>query len=294
MTYNSISSLNGEPTCLSKAATPPVSHFTAKASSLSSLDASTAATHDLLNLFGRRHGRVTRGGHRERAVGRAVIDRLLRIACFEEAVDQAACKTVAAAHAVKDFQFGILAALVKLAAHPADRAPIVLRGGEDLAQGGGGDLGVLELGDCLLDHLLEGVGLDLREVVVHAFDFETEAGREVLLVADHHIDVFGDLAVHFARLFLAADALPQARPIIQVVADDRAVLGGGLDRLDGECRGRFAQRREDAARMEPAHAQFAKNLLPVEIAGLELAGGGVAAIRHADSATDTEPAFGEI
>src|ERR1017187_6541248 len=58
MTYNSISSLNGEPTCLSKAATPPVSHFTAKASSLSSLDASTAATHDLLNLFGRRHGRV--------------------------------------------------------------------------------------------------------------------------------------------------------------------------------------------------------------------------------------------
>ena len=41
------------------------------------------------------------------------------------------------------------------------------------------------------------------------FDLEAEGGGEVLLVADHDIDVLGDLAVDLAGLLLAADALPK-------------------------------------------------------------------------------------
>ena len=46
---------------------------------------------------------------------------------------------------------------------------------------------------------------DAGDVLVDAFDLEAEAGGEVLLVADHDIDVFGDLAVHLLGLGLAAD-----------------------------------------------------------------------------------------
>ena len=38
------------------------------------------------------------------------------------------------------------------------------------------------------------------QVVVRAFDLEAEAGGEILLVADHHVHVFGDFPVHLLRL----------------------------------------------------------------------------------------------
>src|SRR5579859_6694550 len=46
--------------------------------------------------------------------------------------------------------------------------------------------------------------------------------------------------------------------------------------------------------MKPAHAEFTKNLFPIEIAGLELAGGGVSAIWHANRAANAETALRKI
>ena len=71
-------------------------------------------------------------------------------------------------------------------------------------------------------------------------------------------------------------------------------LLGRLDRLDDELRRGVAQRGEDAAGVEPAHAELAEDVVPVEIAGLELAGGGVAAVGNAHRAAHAEAALGEI
>ena len=130
--------------------------------------------------------------------------------------------------------------------------------------------------------------------MVDALDLEAEGGGEVLLVADHHVDILGDLAVHFLGLLEAADGLPEGRAVVQVVGDDGAVLLRGLDGLDGGLRGGLGEGREDAARVEPADAQLAEEVLPVEVAGLDLRGRGVAAVRDADGAADAEAALGEV
>ena len=69
---------------------------------------------------------------------------------------------------------------------------------------------------------------------------------------------------------------------------------GFLDSLDDQGRGGVAERGENAAGVEPARAQFAENAVPVEVAGLELAGGGMAAVGNADRAAHAEAALGEI
>ena len=72
------------------------------------------------------------------------------------------------------------------------------------------------------------------------------------------------------------------------------MLLGDLDRLDGGLGGRLGEGREDAARVEPADAELAEEVFPVEVAGFDLRGGGVAAVRDADGATDAEAALGEV
>jgi hypothetical protein len=92
----------------------------------------------------------------------------------------------------------------------------------------------------------------------------------------------------------AADGLPERRAVVQVVADDGAVLVRGLHGFDGEFGGGGGERGEDAARVEPAHAEFAEDVLPVDVPRLELRSGGVAAVRIADSAANAEAALGEV
>src|ERR1019366_2052819 len=114
--------------------TPPAS-----AASLP-LDPRTPASHDLFHFLLRGHGRVAGRGHRQRAVRRAVVHRLLGIAGLQETEDQSAGKTVPTPYAIENLQRGILPALVELAVHPANRAPIVLCRGNDLAKCRGGHL----------------------------------------------------------------------------------------------------------------------------------------------------------
>ena len=84
------------------------------------------------------------------------------------------------------------------------------------------------------------------------------------------------------------------RAVVQVVGNDDAVLAGFLDGFDDQERGGVAEGGEDAAGVQPARAEFAEDVVPVEIAGLELAGGGMAAVGNADRAANAEAALGEV
>src|SRR5207249_3971176 len=96
------------------------------------------------------------------------------------------------------------------------------------------------------------------------------------------------------RPLRSADALPQRGAVVKIVRNNRAVLSRGLNSFDEHPGCGIAQRREDTSRMEPARADFAENVFPIEIARLELAGGSVAAVRNAHRAPHAEPALREI
>ena len=260
----------------------------------SAVHAGAAASDQLFDLGETRHGGVAGGGHGERAVGSAVFDRERGIALFQEAVDKAGGEAVAAADAVEDLEAVALLRLVELAVAPDDRAPVVDRGGADGAEGGGGGLEVRVDGDGAFDHLAEVGGIDGADVRVEALDLESEAGGEVLLVADHHVHVLRDLAVDLAGAFLAADRLPQGRTVVEVVAGHGAVFLGGLQRLDHDAGRGVGERGEDAARVEPAAAELAEDHVEVDVARFELGDRRVAAVGAAHRAADAVAAFREV
>ncbi|OPZ68589.1 MAG: hypothetical protein BWY83_02261 [bacterium ADurb.Bin478] len=130
--------------------------------------------------------------------------------------------------------------------------------------------------------------------VLGALHGEAERGGEVFLVADHDIHILRDLAVDLLGLLQAADGLPERGAVVEVVGDDGAVFVGGLDGLDGEGGGRLGKRGEDAAGVEPAHPLHPEELLPVDLAGFELRGGGVAAVGAANGTTHPETALGKV
>jgi hypothetical protein len=156
------------------------------------------------------------------------------------------------------------------------------------------DLEVRELGRSPLDHRAERRRVQLAQIVVATVDLEAEAGGEVLFVADHHIDVRRQPAVHLARPIDAADSLPQARSVVEVVRHDRAVARGGEDGLLDDVGCGLRQRREDPPGVEPAHPELAEQVLPVDLPGRQLRRGGVAAVRHAERSADAEAALGEV
>ena len=65
----------------------------------------------------------------------------------------------------------------------------------------------------------------------------------------------------------------------------------GFDRDIGSGRGECA---EDSAGVQPAGAELAEDFVPIDVAGLELGDGGVAAIGGAHCGAHAEAAFGEI
>ena len=69
---------------------------------------------------------------------------------------------------------------------------------------------------------------------------------------------------------------------------------GHLHRFDHHLRSAVAKCRINATGVKPAHAVLAKNLFPVDIALLDLAGGRIAAIRHTFGAPNTKAALGKI
>ena len=227
-------------------------------------------------------------------MGGAVIDGGLWIVLRKESEGEAAGEAVAAADAVEDVEFRILPALVEGSIVPANGAPVVSRGGDDAAQRGGGDFEVRIFLHGGFDHALEGLGLNRAEIVIHSLHFEAEGCCEILFVADHHIDILGDLAIHLAGLGLTADGFPERGSVIEVVAHNRAVLLGGSYRFDGDLRGGFGQSGKDATGVEPTGAELAEDVIPVVVSGFELRGGAIATVGIADRATDAESALGEV
>ena len=66
------------------------------------------------------------------------------------------------------------------------------------------------------------------------------------------------------------------------------------NRFDDDLRRRIGEGSEDPARVQPAHAQRAEEVLPVDVARPQLRGGRVTAIGHPDGAAHAETALGEV
>ena len=222
------------------------------------------------------------------------IDCKIDIAGSDKAVNQPGSETVAAADAVKDLQIGPIDGLGEFAVLPCDGAPVIDGSGLDRAEGGCDDLEIGISFYCAFDHGPETCGVELAQVGVDAFDFEAEASGEILFVSDHHVDIFGEFAIDFASAFDAADALPEAGPVIEIVTGYGSILFSAFERFDDDIGSGIGKSGEDSAGVEMADALFSEDLLPVDFAGLELRDGGIAAVGAAFGAAATEAAFDEV
>ena len=133
-----------------------------------------------------------------------------------------------------------------------------------------------------------------RKAVVCTRHTKSKRCRKILLVADHDIDIPGNVAVHTLGLCEAANALPKTWAVVQVVGNNRAVPLGRLYSFDREGSRGFRQGRKNAAGVKPSHANRAKEMIPVNVARLQLARGSVASVGHAHSTAHPEPSLCEI
>jgi len=153
---------------------------------------------------------------------------------------------------------------------PANGTPGIDGGGLHRTQGGSHHLEI-RIGLCsTLNHLLVSVQMQLLKVLIGTLDLKPETSREILLIANHHIHITGNLAVYLLSLGLATDRLPQRRPVVQVIGNHRAVFLSHLHGLNHHfgCRGR--KRSKNSSGVKPAHAAGAKNIFPVNITLLQL------------------------
>ena len=225
---------------------------------------------------------------------RTVVDCLFSVVEHHEAIDETGSERVAAADTVVDFKAGTLDGVMELALVPAECAPVVDGSGLHAAKRRGDSLEVGILLDRSLDHAAEAFNRKSGEVLIHALDLDSESRRKVLLVADHYIHILCDLAVDLLGLGLSADGLPERSAIVEIVGRNCAVLLCRLESLDCNFSGRGGESREDAARVEPAHAFLSEELFPVDHAGLELGDCGKAAVRAGTSSTASIAALDEV
>ena len=104
----------------------------------------------------------------------------------------------------------------------------------------------------------------------------------------------GKRAVNLLRALLAAEGLPQTRPVVQVVRDDRAVPFSRDQRLLYNGRGRLRERRIDAASVKPPDAERPEDVVPIDLPCDKLTRGGMPPVRHPNRASDSESALGEV
>ena len=184
----------------------------------------------------------------------------------QQSVEEARRESIAAAYAVQHVQFGHRSH-VGFAVDPGDGAPTVPVGGLHLAKGGGDHLDVRMLFHHLVDHLEEGgrIELGFRRCLGSG---QAQALLQIFFIAHQHIDILHDASQHFHGALGAAGDIPELLAIVQVEAHYRAGFLGRLRGFDDQFRRGLGKRRENAARVEPAHA-LAEDGLPIEIAGLE-------------------------
>src|SRR5919205_1538907 len=242
-----------------------------------------AALGEGAHLLDGGHRRVAGEGRQQRAVRPAELERLLGRLAREQAVEEARGEAVAAADAVEHVELRGRGD-VRLAVDPGHRAPAMTVRRVHLAQGRGDDLDVGVHLHHLVDHAEEGSGVELRGLR-HVLPRNAEALLQVLLVADEHVNVLDDARHGLDRAPLAARNLPELLAEVQV---ERSHGARGLrrpHRFNDDLGRRLRQRREDAARVEPAHAAR-EYLVPVEVARLQERGGLVRAVVEDDGGAD--------
>src|SRR5258706_6608048 len=126
------------------------------------------------------------------------------------------------------------------------------------------------------------------------FDLVAETGRKILFVADHYIDVAGEVAIDFLSLRLAADGLPERIAIVEIIRDDRAVFFCDLHRFLGDLGRRFGKCAEDPAGVKPTSTFLAKYLFPIDVALFKLRNGGMPTVRAAERRADAKAALGKV
>ena len=149
-----------------------------------------------------------------------------------------------------------IAALVEFAVVPENRAPVVLRRGDDAAQRGRGDLEIRKFLHGGFDHRLERVGLDVLELLSAPL---TSKPSEAVKSSSLPIitSTYFAISRFTSCAFLAADGFPERRTIVQIVADDGAVFLRGLDGFD---RSTSPCVSESAAKMPPVWNQRTPSL----------------------------------
>src|ERR1700674_3258576 len=261
--------------------------------SSSARDARSDSFHHLQDFLQGCHRGVSRRGHGERTVRGATFHRPLRILSPQESVNQAGSKGIASSDTVENLKIFTVFCLIEFAAAIADCTPIILSGRFGLPESGRNDLEGIILHD-LRDHLLETLNFEHGVMLVHPRHVVTKRRREVFLIAKHDVYVRCDAAVDVLCLFFAAVRLPQGRPVVQVVRNDRAVPPRCLHGFQGDFRARLRKSAEDATAMKPARALLSKNLIPIDVARLQLGDRGVPAIVTSQRCTHPEAALRKI
>src|SRR5271170_921630 len=97
---------------------------------------------------------------------------------------------------------------------------------------------------------------------VHSLDLQTEAGGEILLVANHDVYVPGDLPIDLLRPPGSANGFPKRWAVVQIIRDDRSIFPGFANRFDDQLRRGVRKRRKNPSRVQPPSAEFPKNVVP--------------------------------
>src|SRR5204862_5938026 len=121
------------------------------------------------------------------------------------------------------------------------------------------------VGQDTLEQPFEERYLKLQQVFIHAVERVPEPGGEVFLVAEQHVDLRHELPVDGSRRLHAPARLPQRRPVVEVVRDDRAVPARRLDSLERKLCRWLGKRAEHAARVEPTRTIRTEDAVPVDV-----------------------------
>lgn len=184
---------------------------------------------DLLFVGGLRVVAQQRGGQGPAGPGEP--DPLLRLPAFQDGVQQAPDKTIAAADPIQDGDFARLLC-VPVVAFQQDGAPEMAVGADDLAQRRGEDLGVGKGSLGALDHALETVDFGRQALPARLRPFNSQAELKVLLVPHQDVGQAGDLQEDLAQLLLAV--LPEGGAMVEIESNPRPVLAGGSGQCQAE------------------------------------------------------------
>src|SRR5436190_6022819 len=129
---------------------------------------------------------------------------------------------------------------------------------------------------------------------VSASHRKAQCGGEIFFISQHDVNVRSQAAIDFLRLGLPSNGFPKRCAVVQIIRDDYSSFLGRLHRFQCYLRSGLGECAEDSPSMEPPRAVLAKDLLPIDLDGLELGYGCVPAIGAAKRGANTKTAFREV